>query len=275
MHNTGIRLAGRSRDDFIYMTPLAAPLVRSIDDWAPFMPKQELQYGYQNCVTFSGDHSIEAQVNADIARGKYSKEALDYFEEAGYMEDGKFRVSERYNSKMNGTTQEGQYMNVAGDGWHNPRLVQPLTMGHGLLPNKDWPLVQGMSWAQYYAPIPAELIEKAKKIYRYLEVYWNWVDVRHIPKAVKNSPVQVAVAICDGWSGSSTVKACSGPMQHCVTVYGIDSAGNYEIMDQLAPCMKKLSRDYKIFAAIQFVVRPTMPPTAWEKFWNLVTLKKI
>lgn len=262
MKNTGIILEDRHPGDYVYSGVTSAPIKRTVLDWSPYLPDGELQYDtlqdFMNCVTFSAIHVIETQVNKDINDGKYKQEALDYFESAGYLEDGKFRCSVRYSSTMNGTTKQGQYMSVAGEGIRthdkNPELA------HGLLPNKDLPMLPNMTWEEYYAPITADLILKAKKIYDYMDITYNWVDQYNIPDALLNAPIQVATAVCPVWEVDTPIKACGGACAHCTAVYGEDLNQNYLIRDHYLPYDKKLASNYHIFSAMQYVVLPKFPP---------------
>lgn len=266
MKNTGILLENRQVGDNVYGGFSTTPVARAVLDWSSYLPDGEVQKDaltdFMNCTTFSGVHGLETQINYDIEQGKYRQEALDYFQSAGYMENGKFRISVRYSATMNGTTTDGQYMSKVGLGFKNG--------GDGLLPNKDLPMLPTMSWTEYYAPVSADLIAKAKKIYDYIDFDNHWVDPYNIASALLNAPVQVAIAVCDGWNTSPLIGMCGGACAHCVLVYGEDTFGDYLILDHYNPFLKKLASNYHIFAAMQYVATPKLPPNLWSKLLSVL-----
>lgn len=265
MENHGIILEDRHPGDYVYGSTISAPTTRTVIDWTPYLPDGEPQKTTASdmlcCTTMSATHSsIEAQVNYDMAKGNYRQEALDYFKSAGYLENGKFRTSVRYNAVMNGTTKDGQYMSKAADGIRHD----------GLLPYADMPMTPNMTWEEFYTPPTPEQITKAKKIYQYLDAEYHWVDPYNIPTALYNAPVQVATSVCDGWSTSPVVAMCGGACQHCTMVYKEDANGNYMILDHYEPYLKKLASNYHIFAAMQYVVNPQIPPTLFSKVLDII-----
>lgn len=258
--NTGVLLENRKPEDYVYGGPVQATVFRVVTDWNSSLPDGEWQRSnyrdFLDCVTMSAVHDIESQINYDISQGKYKQEALDYFQSAGYMENGKFSASVRYSAKRNGTTHDGQYLSKAGNGLRHD----------GILPNKDWPIDPSMSWEEYYKEIPQELIDKALKIYDYMELpEYHWVDPYNIPSALLNAPVQVLIAMCDGWEANTTVKACAAAASHCVLAYAEDDNG-YQVLDHYVPFKKILASNYHIYGAMQYVVRPKIPPNMWNKF---------
>src|SRR5882757_10546354 len=102
--NKGILLGPRKQGDYLYGSALAASIKRTVTNWTAVLPLGEAQRSnkddFMDCVTFSAIHCIETQVNYDIAKGNYKQESLDYFNDNGYMEDGKFRISSRYSAKL-------------------------------------------------------------------------------------------------------------------------------------------------------------------------------
>lgn len=282
--NHGILYSPPKPSDYRFGSATSAPIKRTVIDWDLYLPDYEPQTtfdpktltgtDYMDCTTFSEAHMIETQINWNIQRGWYLPEALQYFEDAGYMENGKFRISVRYDAVMNKTTTAGQYMDVAADGYRNPSLNNNPKTGYGLLPNKDLPMLPKMTWVDYYAPISQESQDKAKKIYDYIDISWNWVDPWNIEEALLNAPVAIATAVCAGWNTDDPINACGGPIQHCTMVYGING-GKYQIRDQYDPFNKELSSNYHIFAAIQIVVGSKMPPTAFQKLLNLFKTGKL
>lgn len=267
--NTGILLKEQNPADYVLGGVTFAPKLRNVIDWSTALPEGEIQRttasDMMDCVTFSLVHCIETQINHDIAAGKYQQESLDYFQSAGYMQDGKFRISVRYSATMNGTTPSGQYMDVAGNGARHD----------GLLPDADMPMGTNMTWAEYYTQPTAEQIAKAKLIYKYMDITYNWVTPGQIATALLNAPIQIAITCCPVWSIDNPIKKCTGECQHCVMVYALDTVKDYEMLDHYLPFLKKLSSDYHIFGAMQYVVEPGMAPSNFAKLETLVEEKKI
>lgn len=277
MQNHGILLSDPRPNDYILGGRTFVPNVRAISDWSKLLPLGESQRSavtdMMDCVTFSAVHCIETQINEDIESGLYQQEALDYFQEAGYLQDGKFRASPRYNAVMNGTTFQGQYMYVAGDGLRTPTPASSPSVGHGLLPDIDMPLTPNMTWAEYYTQPTAEQIAKAKKIYDWMSIAYQWVPTDKIKEAIPNSPVQIAVTCCPGWNTDAPVNACTGPCEHLVMAYDMDDLTS--ILDHYSPFLKKLAPTYHIFSSMQYVVEPALPKDKFDKLQELIKEGKI
>lgn len=269
MQNTGILLRDPKPTDYILGGVSFVPKLRTVSDWTPDLPQGESQRtalkDMMDCATFSAIHCIETQINRDIAAGKYQQESLDYFESAGYMQNGKFRASVRYSAFMNGTTQEGNYMDTVANGLRHD----------GLLPDIDMPMADNMTWDTYYTRPTDEEIAKAKKIYEYMDITYHWVGADQIVEALPNAPIQVAITCCPGWNTDTPIKVCRGPCEHCVMTYALDTLGDYAILDHYAPYLKKLQENYHIFAAMQYVVEPGMSPSKFAKLQKLVKEGKI
>ena len=258
--NHGIILKDPTPQSYRYGGFSTPAPVRTVINWAYYLPDYEPQSGdgidYECCVTESAIHAIETQIQYEITNGRFTDEALAYFHSAGYMNTGNFRLSVRYNAGLNGTTINGNDMETVGN-----HLVTD-----GLLPYSDMPFTQGMSWAEYYTPATADLQIKAKNIYNYFTIQPpTWVQPGDIASALLNAPIQIATGVCDGWSTSSIIASCGASCAHCTMVYGEDATQNYLIRDTYDPANKVLSATYYIFAAMQYVVTPILPPTMWQK----------
>jgi len=110
-------------------------------DWRPFSPPGEEQISdpiitkmYADslgCVSFSAVHCIESQ---EIKKFGHT---LEY--------------SERALAKLSGTTTQGNsFENVVN-----------AIKKYGLILEKDWPTPKSFTWAEFYADIPQEIINKA------------------------------------------------------------------------------------------------------------------
>lgn len=231
---------------------------RSVPNWKPSLPPGEsqktLNMDTSECDIFSGTHSIVAQINYDLSAGNYSKEAVDFFTDSGYIVDGVFNVSELFNAKLAGTNREGTYMSAMGNSYRHD----------GLLPQADLPLRPGMTWDEFDALVVTDAMKtKAKELLLYVEPQYQWIDGPVSVQDLLLAPVQLAIGVCPGWSTDSPVKACSDPMQHCVACYSLD--GGVQIQDTYVPFLKTLAPNYKVYAAMQFLAFPRMPVRALAK----------
>lgn len=239
--------------------------VRQIPDQTPYLPDTEAQrdnvQDFLDCVTFSAIHAIETQVNYLIAENQLPVATLQYFNGAGYIQNGKFKCSVRYNAKMNGTTTQGNDAQTVGD------HICAKAFLDGLLPDTDWPMTANMNWADYYAEIPQSLIDKAKSIYQYLTIQYQKCSVT--ASALATAPVQIFTAVCKGWGTDNPVLACTQPCQHATLCYGLDSGSDYKIRDHYDPFNKILAKDYYIYYSQQFVVSPGIPVAPLPEFHHV------
>lgn len=248
--------------DYILGSATGLDLVRSVLDWTPFLPDGEPQATTQDtdsCATFSGpEHSIETQVNYMLVNNQFPPETVKYFNDAGYMVNGKFKTSALYNAKLNGTTTSGNYMNVVAD---SVRI-------YGLLPYADMPLAPDFTWTQFNSMVvtPSQ-IAKGKQILKYLNMGYQWISSEFTPDMLKNAPVQIAIAVCPNWNTTPVVLACNQPVQHCVMVYGM--SGGYQIRDTYVPYNKMLAANYVIYAAMQYVITPVALPEKPKHTFNI------
>lgn len=254
-NNRGVLIAPRLPSQWLFdgISPIVVPQ-RQIADWGQFLPDYEGQsdaYGdTMACLTFSGLHAIEMQVNADITTGKYPQSTINYLKSVGYIVNGKFKCSARYNAKMNGTSMQGNYVAMVALGFTKD----------GLLPDGDWPYSPGMNFSDFYAPITPQLVARAKLIYQYITIqYQELTSVTQMPNAISNAPVQVCTAVCGGWDSGSTVGACVGVPQHATVIYGINADGTYRDFDQYKPFIQNLAADYDLLVMYQYVAQPALP----------------
>lgn len=253
--NYGILIAPRLPSQWLYgqASPIIVPQ-RGIANWSQFLPDFEPQSDpmtdSEACLTFSGLHCIETQVNADIEAGRYPQATIEYFNTSGYMINGKFKCSPRYSAKMNGTSAQGNYVAMVADGFVND----------GLLPANDLPFVPTMTFAEFYAGVTPQMVAKAKLIYQYITVqHQELTDVAQVPGALPNAPVQVCTAVCPGWDSGATVGMCAGNPQHATMIYGINADGSYEDFDTYPPFKQNLAANYDMIVMYQFIAVPAQP----------------
>jgi hypothetical protein len=229
-------------------------------DWTDFLPTPELQrfkFESFSCVTFGGHHVLTCQLNWLLKNNKFSATDLKFFNDNGYIVDGKFNLNEIFNVAQNGTTQEGNYM---VNYWDNVRKV-------GVVPQKAWTQLEDCySWWDMKKTIPKSVSDLGLEFLKYVDIKYEWVltnrkNDQAINEALTQSPLQIATPVCPTW-GTGDVKACATKeLAHCTMIYDVD--GYYKILDQYDPFFKKLSPNYYIPCAIKAVVTPknyTPPP---------------
>lgn len=254
-NHKGVLIAPPRPTDYILGTDTQITPPRIVLDWSPFLSEKESQRNnvtdFLECVSMSGLHGIEMNCNYLLATNQFSEEALNFYNQYGYIVDGKFDLSARFNAKLNGTDKtQGQYLNVAGDHFRMD----------GFIPEYMWPITPNMTWEEFYKAVPQQLVDLGKKALWFIDPKYQWVNT--VSKEIlKFSPVQVATQVCFGWDSGQVVKKCSGqPVQHATLIYGIDWLGNYQDYDQYPPYLQLLAPDYELPVNMQYfvTVKPLM-----------------
>jgi hypothetical protein len=257
----GVIIEDRSTD-FIAggASGIAYEVTNPIGDWRKWKSnseKQKKKTETSSCVTFSGDNTLEPQLNKMVAEGKFTDEAIKFFIDNGYLKNGQFNFTERFNAILSGTTQDG---NSCQNVWDSFRKCEK---GVGLLPEADCPFTDTMTTAQYFKnDITQAQREKAKKIWEYITIQYEWViqnnvtslmdwEVDKIREALKQAPLQLITPVCN-WDETPT--PCGNlNCQHATALYYADDNGFY-IEDTYVPFAKMLSRDYIIRYVLKGVV---------------------
>lgn len=245
---------------------------RSINDWSIYLSVLESQENtvadFSDCVTMSGGHAIEMQLNYLLMQNQLPDEALNFFHNNNYIVDGLFRISKRFNAKMNGTEKiPGQYLNVAGDHFRID----------GFVPESLWPTTPNMTWDEFYKSIPQNIIDLGKKSLWYILTQYQFVlDREDLLPQLKVSPLQSATEVCAGWDQDPIVKKCSGqPLQHATVIYGVDGSGNWLDLDQFPPFKQRLAADYELPLNMQYIITVKNVLRKGMFGLNVVALQKI
>lgn len=267
--NHGVLVTTPHTTDYIFGSTASIQITRYVDDWFPLLPGTVSQRNsvqdFLDCVTMSGIHAIEANLNYLLSTSQLSDEAMNFFKDNGYITVGKFKLSHRFNAKMNGTDiNHGQYLNVAADCFRRD----------GFVPEIDWPMTDKMTWDDFYAPVPQTIRDKAKKALQYISMQYQFIDRANIPLALKTAPIQIATEICAGWDSGEIVKKCSGqPLQHATIIFGMSADGVYFNMDHYQPYFQKLAADYELPLNMQYVV--SMKPITLRRGMQGSNVKKM
>lgn len=232
-------------------------------DWTPYLPifdRQKIGFETDACVPFSAVQCIEMQINCFIRTGQLPQSTLEWLITQGYIEtlaDGtlQFHASERYIAKEDGTTL-AQGTSFQGC-WDAIRKF-------GILPWHDWPFDESVTSAdQFYAPVPGNLVLKAKQFLTYFRVQYHWIrnnsETPALAPYLKQAPIMIGTVVCEPWD-QVNVPTCSGQPAHSTTIYKIDTVRH--LLDHYVPYLKQIQFDYPIPFAIQGVVSiiPPVPP---------------
>ncbi len=239
--------------DFISIVP-----GRNWDSWLPELEVQVTnKIDLMRCVTEATLNSLETQINRMLALGLLPKATVDYLKSANYinLKTGKINFSKRYTAAISGTTKEGNsLLNVANSVRHD-----------GLLPETDWPTLPYMSWSDHYSPIPQNLKDKAKNIYNYLNVLYEWVKydgtvpMTEVYKQLEHAPLVIAVRACSPWYGIDPIPWCGiSNANHGVELYK-EPLG---IFDSYDPSRKQLGIGYSVPWVMKVVIGPQLSAKA-------------
>lgn len=219
-------------------------------DWTPYVPKGERQSGNgfdsNDCTGFGYTNVVETQFKYFKINGKISVEALKFLNDNGYLdENGEANFSDRALGSMAGTTSAGNALNV----------VAETARTKGLVPESKWPSVF-TNYAEYYKPVPQDLIALGKRFLEFFEVPYHQVT-SDFDEAIKDAPLYVALCTCGGWNNPQPppVAWCNAgnATNHCVCLL---KTKDYRIFDSYLPFVKDFASNYNIPYFYQVLFNP-------------------
>lgn len=212
-------------------------VLREDGNYTAFLPTVEYQIGTYfdtlSCVTFSALNVVET-----VAKVK----GID------------FNRSDRFTSKMSGTTKEGNYL----------RSVAESIRLQGTVDEAEWPYPRTQrspifDWDDFYTDIPLETQHSALQWLTEYSVQWEWVRPEDVREALKYGPLQVMVK---AWPkpGADGLYDDGGSKErnHAVTLFNATD-DYYEIFDHYQIERKKLVPNYDFKAAIQYFLVKKKP----------------
>lgn len=254
VQNYGVLIAPPRPKDYILGSTSPIDLIRSINDWSIYLPGKQSQRNkitdFMDCVTMSGVNEIEMQLNYALANNLIWDEALNFFHNNNYIQDGIFSLSARFNATLNGTEKlKGNYLNAVGDDFRRD----------GVIAETDWPMTENMTWAEFYRNIPVGLFEKGRKSKWFFDIKYQWIEKKDLPSVLSLAPVQITTNTCPGWDSGQTVPMCpSTDLNHATVIFGRDKNGNWLNLDHYPPFRQTLAPDYLFPYNLQYIV--TMKP---------------
>lgn len=222
-------------------------------DWTKYLnPGEHQKFTYfdsMGCVSFSNCNAVEAQVNYYIMEGLIEVDKIkDWLHKDGYAD-----LSDRGLAKMSNTRKTGNSMGmVAYTGYKK-----------GYIPQSMWPnkLSGKFTWDKFYEDIPKDIQNKGLEFLQYFDVKYERLPsfgITHdiLEKYLRMSPIQVATAVCAGWSRDDVVKSCNEKAKHAWLLPKLTPPKYINCHDHYEPFDKKLAWDYKIPYGMNIVVTP-------------------
>jgi len=236
-------------------------------EWGEYLPIPENQYQPKDpkslysvfdtsgCTCFSHTNTLEIQGNYLFDTGKLSQTTIDILTDLKILKDGQFNFSDRWLYHVSGTTKDGNSIITVADAARK----------YGLIAEEYWPFSGDLKTLEEYAKNPPEeLYALGKRFLEVMDISYEWViapgntltpEEKYdlIQKHVKQSPLQIGVYVCDGWSRftateSKTIKGCDPNLTgHAVVEYNVSSQeALHLIFDHYTPFKKRLAKDYPI-----------------------------
>ena len=260
--NYGIKKVIREASDWVH--GLSSKIVSESVNifWPDFLPVTELQYDIifdtMGCASFSLSNVIETQVNAHVARGKFTAWAIKRMTNLGILVDGKLNASDRVIVVGSGTDTRGNTM----------QNVINFVRKNGLVAEKLWPFTPDMTRAQYFSEIPERILEEGRKMKWIIKIAYEWVitdltapadRAAIIRKQLEQAPLWAAIPICPGYNDGELVCSCNKTVpEHCIELAACDDK-KVTIGDQYPPAIKELALDYPFLWVMKVVVTPVEP----------------
>ena len=260
---TGLIIEVKPEDFVLGASSIPFERRNTTKDWRQFRSRPERQryarFDAMNCVSQTSTNLWEAQANFLLVNNLWPKESLEFFNKNGYIVDGKFEISERFQAKVSNTTTSGNsYQRVLDTMRHDS------ANGKGVVPEALWPStlnpdIDKIDWAAYYKTPSQEVFDLAKQSLEHFKFpyeaihYGTQTDTLNIiKKALEHAPLGLAVATCQPWDGS--VSVCSLPPNHAVTNDAFTTS--YIIWDSYDPHEKYLEPGYLIHYVVKAVLSP-------------------
>ncbi len=251
----GLRLGNRPEDFFLGKnSPIPFEARNTTGEWGQFRSVPEDQFNLKgdwwNCTNQSGENQFEAQANWALKNNLWPAEALKFFSE-GYIVDGKFKISTRFNSKMSGTKPGvGNYLYLAQESIRND----------GVVPESVWPTEPNMTVEEYYAePFDhvKDLAKRSKQYFDWLYEFLTDVSDKNLTKQLQHCPIQLGVGTCPGWGENAPVPVCQMWANHAILLEAKQFSPRYSIiLDHYQPYIKKLAPGYIIASAVKGILYP-------------------
>lgn len=235
-------------------------------DWGPFLPSVERQSGRffdtMGCVSFSCLNSLEAQLRWMLENKLLSKAAVAFLNGENLLKisfldkDGLPNLSDRFLVVMSNTGPTGNSMQAV---WDAVRKF-------GFVPEAAWPNnLDSYNRQKYFATVSDDVKKLGLESKQHFRSEYEFIGVRsQLPRALQHAPIQLASAVCPGWSNPGmTVKTCGLAASHATLIYDVKPDNTLLDFDHYEPFNKVLAADYELPYLVKGVLSPltsVVPP---------------
>jgi len=214
--------------DFVFQGQILAGL-RESKNWKQFLPQLELQYWIPFCVTFS---------RLNCAEAKARSEGLE------------LNLSDRVLGVESGTTKQGNHLETVAEWFRKSGTVLEQVCSF----TKEQISDGYNRWNEIYS-----LPESVRTAKRYFGGNHSWVMTKEgMIDALEYSPLQIAIPLISSYEEYERYGVVPNPAPakitayHAVTLYYIDSIGQYHIYDSCGRTFKILASDYSLTGVKSF-----------------------
>lgn len=238
--------------------------------WVTWNPAGYWQVGLygdtSGCTNFACTHSICMQINRMIANNEIPPETMQKLTRYGFIVNGKFSASPRYNYIKSGTrVGVGNYLYKPWDSLRHDGIVP-----YEMLPFPYRQQNPPFTIAMYADPksITPEMDELAKIFTEIFLVQYDVVSTDDASQALnlKTAPLAIITGVCKPWDGS-VIEACAATWGHAMCRNGLVEGKERLTFDSYEPNQKRFAWSYSTGYAIRGVV--TLRGTKWtHKFFQ-------
>ncbi len=214
---------------------LSQPGIVSIppDERETFLPLGETQFDqftdFSDCASRSPVNHLEALFNYHYAHNMLPSNKK-WMQDSGYIQSGKITFSDRYIAVTSGTTKEGNSLKAPVQAIHS----------QGLIPKSLLPKTDTLTWDEYYAPIPQNLLDLGQEFLRRFTINYEQVLTIHFGDALKDDMIGTAGA---AWPipVNGVYPRNNAPFNHAFLIYNLPK---YQIFDNYVDNYSGIPNDY-------------------------------
>lgn len=158
-----------SHEDWVFgaISPTCIALIPK-EDRIKYLPKGELQFGkedFMDCSTRGALNILETKFNYLLKIGKLRDE--QWFKDNGYINNGQFELSDRFNAILSNTTRDGNSLKAPLDSIRKD----------GVIPKVMLPANSNMTWADYHnkKDITDKMIDLGKEFLKRYKINYEKV----------------------------------------------------------------------------------------------------
>lgn len=191
IEQTGVLIEIRPTDYMVGSSQMPSSILNESADWIEWKPKDEKQFkdftfDTMSCATFSALNDVENTFNYYLDKNLIPGDTLKWLKDNGYIEDGLFNLSDRFNAILSGTTDKGNYLQNV---WSSVKYV-------GCIPEKM--LSFGGNTVYEYLDkkvITNEMLVLASQFKDKINVVYGWNEMskEKLIDGLKEAPLQAVI----------------------------------------------------------------------------------